>query len=560
MSVKLDIPFNIELLILDEKSRAMMRPVTSLAVFDGATKNFNPDGLYSNEIFGGVGTAARSTRHSYIDLRVTIMHPVIYKALVSLRGFYQDIMASKEFAKFDDDKGDFVPANMLEGQTGYQFFMENFHKLRIKDNASVKRQLAMELFEKYKGRFMIRYPAVIPAGLRDMEVDDNGRETSDKVNELYWKLISLSNTIDRAGALAAVASYNAQRVAMQNTMMEIYTYFSTAVEGKHGLFMGKWTARNIYNGTRNVITSADTTSKEFGHPRNMGFNDTLVGLYQTSKAMLPITLARLRQGFLERCFSGMGAPAILTDPKTLQSVTVQLSPIVYSEWLSNEGLEKRLTYFEEDTIRHDPIMVEDYYLGLCYRGPDGTFAFISGIEQLPEDRLAEHCTPITMAELLYVSLYEVTSKYPCLITRYPITGPGSVYASWIQLRTTVNAQERRPLNPDTWEVDENQPVAYQFPMLGSSFYNSLSPHPKNLARLGADFDGDTVSFNVLYSDEAIAEVRGYLNSKKAYVGTDGRLLYDTSVDTIQHVLRNMTGARRYVPPQLPQARMLAMAG
>lgn len=545
MSAKLDVPFNIDLLILDEKLLSMMRPVTSLDTFVGTSKNFNPEGLYSNEIFGVVGTVARSTRFAYIDLRVPIIHPTIYKILIQLRSFYQAIMASKEFAKWDPDLGDFVKCDMMEGRTGYQFFIEHFQKLQIPLNASVGRQQAVALFEKYKDVCLMSKVAVIPAGLRDIEIDDNGRVTSDDINSLYYKLITISNTLSLSGAKASIESYNQQRVSFQNTVLEIYESFSKIIEGKKNLFMGKFASRKVFNGTRNVITSMDTAVEELGHPKNVKFNDTLVGLYQTAKGLLPITQYQLRHGFLDRVFSSVGAPAILTDPKTLQSVSVQLQAPTYAEWVSDEGLEKHLTRFKEDSIRHEPIKVEDYYLGLCYRGPDGTFALINGVEQLPEGRLAEHCTPITLAELIYCALYPVANKYPVFVTRYPITGIGSVYPSYTHLKSTIQSETRKPLNVDTWEVDEEQKVAYEFPVLGSGFYNSLSPHASHLGGLGADFDGDTCSANFVYTDEALAEIDKFFNSKKAYVGTDGRFINDTNVDTISHVLRNITGARKY---------------
>lgn len=486
MSAKLGVPFNIDLLILDEKSIAMMRPVTSLDTYAGATKNFNPDGLYSNEIFGVVGTAARSARFSYIDLRVSILHPTIYKTLITLKAFYKDILSAREFAKWDPELCDFVKSDMLEGRTGYEFFMQYFQQLQIPTNASVGRQQGIALFEKYKNKCIMNKVNVLPAGLRDIEIDDSGRTTSDEINELYFKLIAISNTINASSAKVSLESYNQQRVSFQNTVMEIYEAFSLIVEGKKNLMMGKWAGRKVFNGTRNVITAMNTAVSELGSPQNVGFNDTLVGLYQTAKGLLPVTLFNLRKGFLDRCFSSVGAPAILTDKKTLQSVSVQLKAITYADWLSNEGLEKTLTYFKEDSIRHEPIKVEDYYLGLCYRGPDGTFALINGIDQLPEGRSASDCTPITMTELLYCSIYEVANTYPVFVTRYPITGIGSVYPSWTSLRTTVRADVRKPLNVDTWEIEEDKPIAYQFPITGSGFYNSLSPHSSKLDRLTAD--------------------------------------------------------------------------
>lgn len=545
MTVKLDVPFNLELLILDEKSVSMMRPVTSLDTFVGATKNFNPDGLYSNEIFGVVGTAARAARFAYIDIRVPIIHPTIYKTLIALKSFYKEILSAKEFAKWDPQVGDFVRSDMLEGRTGYQFFIEHFQKLQIPSNQSVGRQQAIALFDKYKDVCLMSKVLVIPAGLRDIEIDETGRAVSDSINELYYKLIAISNTINATTAEENIESYNQQRVSFQNTVSEIYEAFSQMVEGKKNLMMGKWASRRPFNGTRNVITAMNTAVAELGHPKNVKFNDTLVGLYQVSKGMLPVTLFNLRQGFLDRVFSSVGAPAILTDAKTLQSVAVQLKATTYADWMSSEGLEKQLTYFKEDSIRHEPIKIENYYLGLCYRGPDGTFALINGIDQLPEGRDAKDCTPITLAELIYCAIYAIANSYPIFVTRYPITGVGSVYPSFIHLKSTIAAEERRPLNPDTWEIEEDQPIAYEFPVVGSGFYNSLSPHSSWLSRLGADFDGDTCSGNIVYSDEAKQEVKQYLMSKRAYVGTDGRFIRDTNVDTIAHVLRNITGRRKY---------------
>jgi hypothetical protein len=50
-----------------------------------------------------------------------------------------------------------------------------------------------------------------------------------------------------------------------------------------------------------------------------------------------------------------------------------------------------------------------------------------------------------------------------------------------------------------------------------------------------------MSMTSVYSDEAVNEVNKYLNSKKAYVGTDGKFIASTNVDTVSFVLFNMTG-------------------
>ena len=542
---RLPIPFNIDLLIIDERMISNMRPVTVLDTFLGATKNYNPSGLFSNEIFGIPGTVARNARFSYIDLKVSIIHPTVFKALVKMKAFYRDIMSSREFARFDPNIGDFVKSDVAEGRTGYQFFCEYLPKINLVSNDSISRQQTVAMFNKYRNNTMLSKVEVLPAGMRDLEIDDNGRATSDEVNSLYFKLIAISNTINASSVKASLESYNPQRMALQNTFNEIYDYFSKIVEGKKNLMMGKWAGRKVFNTTRNVITSMNTTSRLLGHKRNVDANSTLVGLYQTSKALLPKTLYQLKTGFLSTCFSLPGAPALLTDPVTLESKRVILQSETYNHWLGEEGLEKNLTYFKEDSIRHEPIMVEGHYLGLCYRGPDGTFALINGIEQLPEGRSAEHCTPITLAELIYVAIYSVANNYYGYVTRYPILGIGSIYPSKVYLKSTVRSDERVQLDPNTWEPMGDEFVAYEFPRLDSSFYNSLSPHPSQLKGLTADFDGDVCSFNIVCLDESIKECEDFFASKQAYVGANGRFLKDTGVDTVIYVLRNITGRIKY---------------
>lgn len=538
---RLDIPFNLSLLILSDKAASLMRPVTSLDTFVGATKNFNPDGLFSTDIFGVVGTPARYQRFSYINLKTSIIHPTLFKALGQVKSLYLDILARREFAVWDPQTKDFVKSNIAEGQTGFQFFCEYLPRIQFPNNESESRQMAVALLEKFRDNVLINKLVVLPAGYREFEVDDSGRESSSEFNDYYYKLVAISNTISPSTLNASPDAYDRQRMSMQNTVMELYDLLTKVIEGKNSLLMGKMAGRKIYNGTRNVITSMNSTIRELGHPRNITMNDTLVGLYQFSKSVLPVTQQRLKDGWLAKCFSVAGAPAILCDPETLRSDAYQLRADSYSKWLSSESLEKQISYYREETIRHNPIMIEGKYLGLVYRGPDGTFAFIHGIEQLPEGRDPKDCTPITLTDLLYHSLYPVARKYKGFVTRYPITGVGSIYPSNAYLKTTIQSEERVELDPETWQPFGKDYVAFEYPVLGSSFFNSLAPHPSRLRRLGADFDGDTCSWTAVYSDDAIVENDRRFKTKAAYVGSDGRFINDNNVDTINYVISNMTG-------------------
>jgi hypothetical protein len=486
---RLDVPFNINLLQLTPEKLKIVRQVKSLDMMEGATKNFHPDGLYSTEIFGIVGGEARSVKFGYIDLKIEVIHPTIYNTLIQLKSLYKEILSGKEFARWDLDLNDFVKSDIVDGNTGFEFFISHFKDIKFESRPSVRREQAIKLIEKYKNKALVSKVPVLPAGLRDVEVDGSGRTTSDEINEFYYKLLAISNTISPSTVKISPEAYNSQRMSLQNALVDIYTYLSKIVEGKKNLMMGKWASRKIFNGTRNVITSMDTVTSELGSLGSIGFNDTGVGIYQTLKAMLPISQFQLRNGFINTCFATKGAPVLLTNRNTLLSERVEVSSEVYDDWMSNAGLEKFITYFQENSIRHNPVIIADHYLGLMYRGPDGTFKLIHGIDELPEGRSKEDCTPLTIAEYLYTQIYMVANKYPGYVTRYPVTGIGSVYPSKIYLRSTVKSEVRSELGDD-WKPMGEDRISYQFPVIGSDFFNSLSPHPSKLKGLTADFDGD----------------------------------------------------------------------
>lgn len=55
-----------------------------------------------------------------------------------------------------------------------------------------------------------------------------------------------------------------------------------------------------------------------------------------------------------------------------------------------------------------------------------------------------------------------------------------------------------------------------------------------------DIKGDVCSWTALYSDESIKEIKTYLNSRKAYIGTDGHVISSVATDVVRLVLRNLT--------------------
>lgn len=539
MAQRSDVPFNVKILNLTPERLRGLKPVRALDISAGASSQFHEDGLFSVSIFGKMGDERRGQRFSYIDIHVSVFHPVIYRSLLQLKRLYGGIMSSTEYAIWNDEIKDFERASSINGQTGYHFFLSKWKEIEFGKSKSVIREENSKLIAKYKDIALTSKIIVMPAGKRDIEIED-GRKKEDEINSFYRKLLSLSNTVTSAAVEHNPEIINSARYSLQINFNHLYDYIENMVQGKSKLLMGRWASRRIMNGTRNVITAMDTSSAYLGAPGALNFNNTVIGLYQAMKAAMPRARYYIRNGFLQQVFRDVGAPVRLVNKKTFESEEVQLRPQYYDRWMTDEGIEKVMTSFSDEDIRHKAIEIEGRYLGLIYKGPDGTFKIIQDINEVPDTRSKKDVSPLTFCELLYASTHACLQGLPLLVTRYPVTGVGSVVPSQAYVKTTIRSESRKELGPN-WEPLDDVAVAREFPLRGVAFVNSVAPHSSRLAGLGADFDGDTVSANITYSDNSIEEMAKYLKTKKAYVGTDGRFLNSTQVSTISLVMHNLTG-------------------
>lgn len=482
---RLDVPFNLTILHLTPRTLGGIKPVTSLDTIDSSTGNFSEDGLFSVSIFGRIGEEKRMTNFSYIDIKAEIFHPIIYDALVALKGLHGGIMSGNEYAKWNEQTKNFERSNALEGETGFHFFVQHWKDIEFETTRSIDREEKINLVKKYKDIALTSKIVVMPAGLRDYEVGADGRGSEDEVNEFYRTFLKVSNSITESSIRNNAEIINRSRFRLQANFVNLYNYIENLIQGKKKLMMGKFASRRIWNGTRNVISAMNTSTPYLGAPGQVTINNTIIGLYQHMKALMPVARYHIRNGFLSKIFVSPDMPVKLVNKKTFQLEDVELNSEYWDSWTTNEGIERLITAFGEESIRHKYLEIENHYLGLIYKGPDGTFRIFNDITELPEERSLDDVYPLTFVELLYGSLYSVLNTYPLFVTRYPVTGVGSIYPSFAYCKTTVNSEVRQELGDD-WKPLGEDYLAFQFPIYGDVFVNSLIPHSSKLARLGAD--------------------------------------------------------------------------
>ena len=122
--------FNIDILVLKEENLAQLGEVTTGSIFEPSSNVFNKKGLFSLETFGQLGTSDRMERYGYINLRVPVLHPLVYKQLTDLKGLYKEIMAGNKRVKWDNTIKDFVLAKEGQGETGYTYFLKYVDKIK----------------------------------------------------------------------------------------------------------------------------------------------------------------------------------------------------------------------------------------------------------------------------------------------------------------------------------------------------------------------------------------------------------------------------------------------
>lgn len=409
-----DAPFNVRLLDVDTfiKNR-FVKQVTSLSIYQPSSTTFETTGLFSEEIFGALGSSERMVTFGYVSLNTTILQPIIYKNVIKLASLYEEILTGSSYATFDPVTKNFVrcvdPQKSNEAQTGYTFFMNHFLDIEFERNESRIRSDRIDIIEKFRsyinptdsdarkpvlnvGRNLLFCDKVLvlPAGLRDLE-ESQGNLTTDDINKLYQTLLSYSFSLPPG---AASTIYDGVRLAIQKKAVEIYDYIENILVGKRGFIQGVWGHRKIALGTRNVITAATYATMTPNDPQTLQPDETKFGIFQTMKALQPIAVHHIRTTFIEPIFGKNSNLVPLIDPKTYELAYRSLSEAELARFQSPEAIEDWISRFQNLDLRTRPVSVEcdederSYFLLLVYDEGDkiSLFRSLSDLQKCMEQK------------------------------------------------------------------------------------------------------------------------------------------------------------------------------
>src|SRR6056297_37696 len=77
--------------------RKKIQPITSGKYYEGSGRNsLDKKGLFSEEIFGRMGSRDRKKTYGYIDLKLNFIHPEAYRILTSINTDLTKLILGKE--------------------------------------------------------------------------------------------------------------------------------------------------------------------------------------------------------------------------------------------------------------------------------------------------------------------------------------------------------------------------------------------------------------------------------------------------------------------------------
>lgn len=486
MSRKVD-PIYAWILHAEDDELKHIPEVSRTDTFDGASNEFHDEGLFSTTIFGRVGSPERDERYGKINLKVRILHPAFYERLGMIKRLYRDIIDGTVTARFDPEEKDLVRDTSPDAETGYSFFMRHLPKIEFRKNASMKRAENIDFVTSRMSRATMKNLIVIPAGIRDVEIDENGRPRKDEINDFYTRILSIAGSIVMSRDLETPA-YDQVRRSLTLAVFELYKHIEGFIGGEKFINQ-KVVTRRVHDSTRNVLTSMNTGGLYLGAQNAPPFDATTVGIHQTATTFAPLVIGWLRQGLLSKVVQGDEGVVPLVHPKTLKIEYVQLTPATRMRFTSEDGIRSLIDRLRNVLDRHSPVLLDGNYLALIYQD-DRYFKVFDSIDELPKEFDKRKVRPISLIEMIYLSGYNKWSKLFATVTRYPVNNEDSIYPTRVYCKTTATGLMLRELGYDWTPLKDSEDtsfVAVEFPdPKVNVFHDSQAVSPGRLQGLGAD--------------------------------------------------------------------------
>lgn len=537
-------PLDVDKFIKVNELKAITNPM-----FFARTNMPTVDGLLSNEIFG-ITKDDRTTIFAYISLAGEyFLHPLAYKIWSRLDSNVKLCVYEMDTFVYDPEKGKLK--SDPKGETGLKFLMKLIKTVDFKKTGSSKREVKINFLEKYREKLFMKDVVVIPAGMRDVNTEADGKVGVGEINKLYNAIVRDAKALQESDDYG-LSLNGTLRGRIQDNIVKIYNWFifgrdpltgadaqASGLSRKLGLIRRAGMKKSFDWGSRLVICTQNLRKEKLSD-LDVDLDSIGLPLAAVCANLFPYMLYWIRNWFSNRLSDVQTLTVYNTKTKKLEQTKIDSWQTVYSdERIKKEigrfmhGMSNRFVPIEAPIM--NPTKGTNYYLQFKgYNVPNEDIAKKLINDQMSKESFHLNSRPLTWCDLIYMAAMEVTKDKMTLITRFPMDSYYNQFPAKIKVISTIETEPILVWNtfykkyPKITLADINQNSS-------NHFVDVALPNNVRLGSIGGDFDGDTVSSKVPYSIEANDELYKAINAKIHYIGFGGINKMETSHEGAQAI-------------------------
>lgn len=332
-------------------SQNKLKEITSTSIYSSGNK-LDVAGLFSEQIFGRIGSFERRKTFGFINLKYQFIHPECYMYICRL---------DTKLLKIVNNKGSFEVNNNGEiieiddGQTGIYFLIKNLKNINWNIFNKKKPKILKFIKNNFDKIFIDQY-IVLPAGIRDIQISSSTQKTLiqySEITELYQQVIQRIKILPDDLSSLSEDIINPMIQQIQQSLLAINNWFKNRMKGKEGLIRGTVGKKTIdYSGRFIVTTDSSLDLGYIGLPYYFAIklfepfilhyitkkDQQCLGLIQNFlKSDSPPTIFELKRFFKK-----------LTEDST--KIDVQLRDSLIE--VTNEVLKDKLVLYKRDPVEN----------------------------------------------------------------------------------------------------------------------------------------------------------------------------------------------------------------
>lgn len=499
-------------------------------------------GLVSYEIFGNPGTPQRKMTFGYVDLGDIFVHPMAFNALISLKKAIKSVIYGEDLfyvlngSLIKVDEASEVPKGVDVGN-GCHWLRNHLREIDFKKG---KPKISQGVLDKIRfisqledDEIFISNWLIIPAYYRDVDMSSSKKN---EINIMYQSLITQSISVKAmVNMFSGTHEVSDAHRKIQDKLIEIYDYFIEFIGGTKSFFQKHGLGKAIDYSARMVISTAHITSNN-PDMMSVDYSHSSVPLSMVLECFEPF----IEYGFKNWVKSQINGSEYIFSKNPDGSLKRIPLASHWEQCMLHENIHdliKLYTDSKEHRLDYFTVEAEDgSQIPLGYITDDGNVASSSDDTEFTTKKTIR---PITLCELFYMIAMDTCKNKQVMITRFPIEDYQSVYPSLMNIipyeKTKVAA-----INGTTYErfpdISLSDIGRKHESDVGENFNDTLQMFPTYLKALGADFDGDTVTCQGIFSENNTQE---YIDSPMNFVNISGSTMRAIT-DVITEIVFAMT--------------------